>query len=151
MSNEPVFGTEMTAIMLAVGLAYFFVSWSPLLWPAFQAFRHRPQHPRPLLFTLVVGCLVYGVFFFLGTALLLSAQAYSVFVAPSLAAADRPYGHWLVSATRFITNYWWIGLPPLLLFVTVLCTRRVSRVWPVVCQALAPNNSFKPNPLRGSA
>src|SRR5688500_9987132 len=122
MADESVFGAKLTALMILIGAVYFLLSFAPVIWPAICALRHKNRLQRPWLFITAVACLTYGFFNFLIVALLRPAVAYSVFVAPSLEAAGRLYGPWLVQITRWVTDYWWIALPPIQLFLTVFVT-----------------------------
>ena len=145
-----VFGAEMTALLAAIAIVYFLVSFAPVLWPAFVAWRNRPHLSRPLVFVAVVAALVYGAFSFLGFAVLLPVEAYSIFVAPSLEAAGVAHGSGLLRVSRFFAEYWWIFVPPVQLALTWFVTIQVGRRWQHICAA-PPNHSFKPNLLRRSA
>jgi hypothetical protein len=145
-----VFGAKMTALMAAIAIAYFLVSFAPILWPAVVAWRNSPRLSRPFVFVTVVAALVYGTFSFLGFALLLPVEAYSIFVAPSLESAGISPGVRVLRISRFFAEYWWIFVPPVQFVLTWFVTAYVGRRWQHICAA-PPNNSFKPNPLRGSA
>ena len=137
--------------MIAVlAFAYFLISFVPVWWPALVAFRRNARLPRPLLFVTTVAALVYGVFSFLAFAVLLPIEAYGIFIAPQLEAAGLANGAALLRISGFFTDYWWLLVPPVQLVLTWQVTRRLGGRWGHIC-ASPPNNSFKPNPLRGSA
>ena len=145
-----VFGVGMTALIVAIAAIYSIVSFAPVLWPAFVAWRNRPDLPRPVAFVAVVAALVYGAFSFIGFSVLLPVEAYGVFVAPSLEASGATYGAGMLRVSRFFTEYWWLLVPPIQLGLTWFITGQVGRRWQHICSA-PPNNAFKPTPLRGAA
>ncbi|NYZ63431.1 hypothetical protein [Luteimonas deserti] len=53
MNALEVFGPSMTVILIAVAIGYFLLSFAPVIWPAFVAYRHRSWFPRPVVFALV--------------------------------------------------------------------------------------------------
>ncbi|MFT3667523.1 MAG: hypothetical protein QM795_02770 [Pseudoxanthomonas sp.] len=130
-----------------MAVAYFLVSFAPVWWPALWAFRRRRSWPRPFLFVGIVAALVYGVFSFLGFAILLPMEAYGIFIAPQLEAADIVHGAWLVGISRFFANYWWLLIPPAQFAMTWIITRQVGRRWEHICAA-PPDEPTGPNPLR---
>ena len=150
MDALDVFGPKMTAILLAIAAVYILLAFAPVLWPGYLAYRKRSWLPRPVLYVLTVAALVYGAFSFIAFAIILPAEAYAIYVAPSLAEANVPYGASILSVTRFLANYWWLMVPPLQLALTWVLANHVGRRWQHICAA-PPNNSFKPTPLRGAA
>jgi hypothetical protein len=150
MSAVDVFGPKMSAILVAVAIGYFLLSFTPVLWPAYLAYRRRSWLPRPILFVLTVAALVYGVLSFIGFALLLPIQVYGIFVAPSLEMSGLPSGAGLLAVSGFLASYWWLIVPPVYVVITWLVASQVGQRWQHICAA-PPNNSFKPNPLHGSA
>ena len=143
-------GPKLGAMIIALASVYFIVSFAPVWLPAIKAFRPKSRLPRPFLFVGTVAALVYGVFSFLAFAVLLPVEAYGIFIAPQLEAAGMAAGAGLLRVSRFFVNYWWVFVPPVQLALTWYITSQVGRRWAYICAA-PPNNSFKPNPLRGSA
>lgn len=137
MEAIELFGPKLSALLALVALAYVLFSFAPVLWPAYRAFRRKTRLSKPWLFTGVVGALVYGIFWFLLCALMIPAEAYTVFIAPQLQEAGLPYGKAFVSVADFIGNYWWLGLPPLQFVSTVMVTRKLAARWERLCAAVA--------------
>jgi len=137
MEAIELFGPKLSALLALVAFAYFLFAFAPVLWPAFRAFGRKGRLPRPWLFTLVVGALVYGMFWFLLCALMIPAEMYSVFIAPQLQEAGLPHGEALVRVADLAGKYWWLGLPPLQLLSTVLVTRKLAAKWDRLCAAAA--------------
>ena len=131
------FGPRLSILIALVGIGWFLMSWSPLFWPAFRAVRGNPRLPRPWLFSFVVAALVYGIFAFAMTAMLIPADAYTVFVAPQLQEMGMPTGRFFVGIVRFISMWWWIPLPPASFGLTFLLTRVLAKKWPGICSAMA--------------
>ena len=131
------FGPRLSILIVLVGIGWFLMSWSPLIWPAFRAFRGTPRLPRPWLFSLVVAALVYGILAFAVTALLIPADAYTVFIAPQLQEMGMPVGRPLVGVIRLISMWWWIAMPPVFFGITFLVTRELAKKWPKICSAMA--------------
>ena len=145
-----LFGPKLSAMIAGLSLAYFLISFAPVWWPALVAFRRNARLPRPLLFVATVAALVYGMFSFFAFAVLLPIEAYGIFIAPQLQASGIANGAGLLRVSGFFANYWWLLVPPVQLAPTWQVTKRLGRRWEHIC-ASPPNNSFKPNPLRGSA
>lgn len=131
------FGPRLSILIILVGIGWFLMSWSPLIWPAFRAFRGAPRLPRPWLFSFVVAALVYGTFAFAITAVLIPADAYTIFIAPQLQEMGMPAGRLLVGTVRFISMWWWISLPPAFFGLTFVLTRELAKKWPGICSAIA--------------
>jgi len=131
------FGPRLSILIILVGIGWFLMSWSPLIWPAFRAFRGAPRLPRPWLFSFVVAALVYGTFAFAITAVLIPADAYTIFIAPQLQEMGMPTGRLLVGTVRFISMWWWISLPPAFFGLTFVLTRELAKKWPGICSAIA--------------
>ena len=132
-----VFGPKLSALIVALGVAYFLFSFAPVIWPAWIAFRHKPSMRRPWFFIGLVAALVYGLFSFLAFALLVPVELYGAFVAPSLEAASISYGAPVLAASRFVVRYWWLAVPPIQLLLTWWVCRRLRQRWERVCDALA--------------
>ena len=145
-----VFGPTMTAIIVVFAIVYFIVSFAPVLWPAFVAWRNRSHLSRAFLFIAVVAALVYGVFSFLAFAVLLPVEAYGSFIAPSLESEGVAYGSGLLRVSGFLASYWWIFVPPIQIALTWFVTAQLGRRGQHICAAPS-NNSFKPTPLGGAA
>ena len=150
MKAFDVFGPKMSLMLSIIAAGYFLLSFWPILWPAWLAYRRRSWLPRPILFILTVAALVYGCLSFLAFALLLPIEVYGIYVAPSLETAGVPAGRPLLNVTHFFATYWWLMIPPAYVAVTWVVTLQVGRRWQHICSA-PPNNSFKPNSLRESA
>ena len=136
------FGLKLIALMGIVSLAYVLLSFAPLWWPAIVAWRARPALPRRWLFICVVAALVYGVFTFLAFAIILPVEAYSIFVAPQLEDAGIAPGVAVIRVFRFVTDFWWLLIPPTQLLLIWYITRQLQAKWAHICSA-PPNNSFK--------
>ena len=145
------FPPEAVGLILSVSVVYFLVGWAPIIWPVIATHKLRRTFPRRLLFVLTILSLAYGAIIAFLTLFTIPVTAYSVFIAPQLSADGFHGTDWLVSANSFVVAYWWLTLPPLLLLNTFLLVRKLLPAWPEICTALTANNSFKPNPLRGSA
>jgi len=146
MEATEIFGPKLSALLAVVALAYFLFSFAPILWPAFRAFRRKTRLPRPWLFTGIVGALVYGIFWFVLCALFIPAEVYTIYLAPQLQEAGRPYGKAFVTVTGFIADYWWLGLPPLQFLSTFLVTRALAVRWERLCAAVTANNQMEAMP-----
>ncbi|WP_242165639.1 hypothetical protein [Lysobacter sp. M15] len=131
------FGPKLVVLLTLAAAAWFALTLAPVIWPAVRAFRKKTALPRPWLFVSTVAALTYGALFLALFVLLIPAEAYAVYIAPSLESMGQPYGKSLVRATRFVANYWWVLLPPAQLAVTVLLTRRLASKWAGICSALA--------------
>lgn len=131
------FGPELIAMLVLAAVTYFLISLAPVLWPALRAFRRCQRLPRPWLFTAVVAALTYGTVYIVVAILAIPVQVYVVFFAPQFEEMGVAHGAWLVSLSRFIGEWWWVALPPAVLAMTFLLTRRLARRWPQVCAALA--------------
>lgn len=130
------FPPHMAAMIVAVGLTYFLMSWAPVWWPAMVAYRGGRLMPRRFLFVVVVACLSYGIFSFLLFALFFLAEMYAMFVAPQLDRLGYPAGRPVLAVIRFLEHYWWLVLPPLLFAATFFITRKLSSRWEKICVAL---------------
>lgn len=130
------FPPQMAAMLIALGVVYFLMSWAPIWWPALAAYRRERSMPRRLLFVVVIACLSYGVFAFLFFALAVPAEMYAIFVAPQLEQLGHPAGRTLLTMLRFLEQYWWLGLPPVLFGTTFFITRKLSSRWVHICATL---------------
>jgi hypothetical protein len=132
-----MFPPKLAFLLTLISVGYFLLSFAPVIWPAVRAFRRANRLSRPWLFVGLVACFTYGVFSFFIFALMLPAQAYTIFIAPQLEEAGWPSGHYFVRVTTFIADYWWIALPPAQLLATFFVTRRLSVRWERICSALS--------------
>ncbi|MGY1411243.1 hypothetical protein ACW5EG_16935 [Luteimonas sp. A611] len=151
MKDLAGFPPQTIALIMAASAAYFVICWAPVIWPIIATHKQRGAFPRRWLFVGVVLSLAYGVIVAFLMLITLPITAYSVFVAPQLSANGFHFADPLLRANRFVTDFWWLLLPPALLLNTFWFVRKLRPIWPAVCQALTANNSFKPKPLRGSA
>jgi hypothetical protein len=145
MNALEVFGPSMTVILIAVAIGYFLLSFAPVIWPAFVAYKHRSWFPRPAVFVLVVAALSYGVFSFLAFAVLLPVELYGIFVAPSLESSGVASGASVLSFSGSFADYWWVIIPPAQLAITWLVTAHVGRRWAHICAA-PPKATLKKSP-----
>lgn len=143
-------GPKLSALLALAAVAYALLSFAPILWPAIATWRTRPLLPHRWLFIGVVAALVYGAFSFLAFAILLPVEAYGIFVAPQLEESGVAAGRPLLRASGFAAKYWWLLIPPVQLLLTWYITRQLKARWAHICTP-PPDNSIKPNPLRGSA
>lgn len=150
MEAVELFGPKLGAMIIALALAYFIISFAPVWLPAIKAFRRKSRLPRPFLFVGTVAALVYGVFSFLAFAVLLPVEAYGIFIAPQLEAAGMEAGAGLLRISRFFVSYWWAFVPPVQLALTWYITSQVGRRWAHICAA-PPSNSYKPMSLHETA
>jgi hypothetical protein len=123
-------------MLIALGVVYFLMSWAPIWWPALAAYRGERSMPRRLLFVFAIACSSYGVFAFLFFALTLPAEMYAVFVAPQMEQLGHPASRPLLTVLRFLEQYWWLALPPVLFGTTFFITRKLSKRWVHICAAL---------------
>src|SRR6185312_1841672 len=130
------FPPQMAAMLIALAIVYFLISWAPIWWPALAAYRSGHSMPRRFLFVVVIACMSYGAFAFLYFALTFPAQAYALFIAPQLEQLGHPTGRSLLVVLRFLEQYWWLGLPPVLFGTTFFFTRKLSKRWLQICAAL---------------
>ena len=144
------FPPQAIGLILLASAVYFVVSWAPVIWPIIATHKMRLSFPRRWLFVLTILSLSYGLIAVFLTLLSLPVAAYSTFIAPQLAANGFHGTDWLVRANDLVVSYWWLMLPPALLLITLLLVRKLQPAWPLICSALAANNSFKSKPLRGS-
>ena len=151
MKDLAGFSPQAVALIMGVSVAYFVICWAPVIWPLIATHKLRRTFPRRWLFVASIFSLTYGVIAAFLTLLTLPVTAYGVFIAPQLSASGFHLTDPLLRANSFIADYWWLLLAPALLIITYLFIRKLLPAWPAICQALTANNSFKPNPLRGSA
>jgi len=124
-----VFGSEMVFKIVAIGIAFYIVVLAPVWIPGVQAYRHRKELVRPVVFVCVVTCLSYGVFTFLLFLIAVPAEAYVIFIAPSLQEAGKPYGESLVKAIDFFSAYGWLLVVVLQIALTTILTNRLIKKW----------------------
>jgi len=136
MSVVELFGPGLFAMLVLVALVYLLLSLAPVLWPAWRAFRRRDRLPRPFLFVGVVTGLSYGVMSFYVFTFAVPVETYTVFIAPQLQEAGIPHGEALVRMSNWVTDYWWVPSPLMLLAATVWLTAWLARRWDRVCDAL---------------
>ena len=91
------------------------------------------------MFIATILSLSYGTIIAFLTLITLPAAAYDVFIAPTLSESGFNFGGPLIKANRFITNYWWLLLPPALLLNTFYLVRKLKPVWVSVCKELTAN------------
>jgi hypothetical protein len=151
MKDFAGFPPEAIALIVAFSAAYFLICWAPVFWPFLATHKQRKSFPRRWLFIATVFSLSYGVIVAFLCLITLPMTAYEVFIAPQLSENGFHLTDSLVGANQFVTRYWWLLLPPALLFNTFFIVRKLKPAWPSVCQGLTAINSFKPKPLRGSA
>ena len=145
------FPLEAIVAIVAVSIAYFILSWAPLLWPLIATHRNRKEFPHRWLFIATIASLAYGIVVALLCIVSIPLSVYQVFIAPQLQEVGFHLSDPLLKANELFLTWWWILLPPTVLYCTLYSTRKLKPAWPDVCQALTANNSFKPRPLRGSA
>src|SRR4051794_39969574 len=104
------------ALLLAVAsVAYIACMASPLLVGLWAAKRLRPAMARPWVFAIILLVGSYGLLTAIGFLALIPTQAYLVFVAPQLDAANLVEGGFLTSAASFLARFWWLMYGPALL------------------------------------
>ncbi len=130
-------GAKFVALLAVVTIVYLFLALVPLLWPAARAFRRGSRLEHPWLFIWTVGALVYGSVYLVVAVIAIPVQTYIVCLAPQREESGHPYGSWLVTASRFVGEWWWPVLPIAFAFATVRLTRRLAARWPGICAALA--------------
>jgi hypothetical protein len=126
MSELAGFSPKIAALVVAVAAAYFLLSWAPLIWPLASTHKVRHTFPRRYLFAAVVFVMSYGLVAAFLCVATLPLTAYSVFVAPQLAAAGFHLTDPLVRANGFVADYWWVLLPPTLLLSALWLVRRLA-------------------------
>ena len=131
-----VFGSEILLEMVAIGLVFYIFVLAPIWIPSFQAYRYRKSLSRPFVFIGVVTCLSYGVFTFLIFAIVVPAEAYAMFIAPSLQDAGKAYGETAIIVIDFFGSYGWIFLVVLQLILTVILTNTLIKKWEGVSESL---------------
>jgi hypothetical protein len=151
MKDIAGFPPETAALIAVSSAVYFLIGWAPAIWPILATHKNRKLFPRRWLFVVTVLSLSYGLIVAALTLVTVPLTAYSVFIAPQLNASGFRGTDWLVQANGYVVDYWWLMLPIFLLFNTLYLVRKLKPAWPVICQALMANNSFKPNPHRGGA
>ena len=103
--------------------------------------------PRRYLFALICAVLTYGA-----TVAALVVQAPLLAASTHLAPTWASLGHHsLANAIAYSAE--WLGYATVLvpLVLTVVCPLWLRLRWAALLVAAGANNSFKPNPLRGSA
>jgi hypothetical protein len=119
------------------------------LLPFFVAFgiAHFGSLPRKFTFAALCALLTYGatVAAFVAQAPLLAASTH---LAPTWASLGH---HTLANAVAYSAEY--LGYATVLVpaVLTVIWPLWLRKRWAAVLAGLGANNSFKPNPLRGSA
>ena len=124
-----VFGSEMVFKMAAIGIVFYIVILAPVWIPGIQAYRHRNELARPFVFVCVVTCLSYGVFAFLLFLIAVPAEAYAIFIAPSLQEAGKPYGENVIKVIDFFSSYGWLLVVVLQIVLTVILTNKLIKKW----------------------
>jgi hypothetical protein len=124
-----VFGWELTAAFVAIGIAYSAVALAPVWWPAWRAWRGSPPLPRPFLFVGVAAALVYGVSTFILLAIFLPMSAIRIFIVPSLDHAGVWYGTPLGHVSHLFYEHGWLLIVPVELLLAWYVTRRLERRW----------------------
>ena len=103
--------------------------------------------PNPIKFAIASAVLTYGI----GVLLMLLLAPLSLAadqLAPEWAANGHvTLGNFVVGAAEY-AGYAVLLVPLVLMFVVPF---RLRRLWPGIVGLMSANNSFKPNPLRGSA
>ena len=151
MKDFAGFTPGQIALLVAGAAGYLLISWAPVIWPIMATHKQRATFPRRWLFVFAILALAYGVIVAFFTLITIPLTAYSVLIAPHLSFNGFHLTDSLVGANDFVVDYWWLMLPPALLFNTFILVRKLLPAWPAICSALTANNSFKPKPLRGSA
>lgn len=131
-----IFGTEMLTWMGVIVVAYFTLVLSPLWFPGILAYR-RKMFPRPWLFIGLVASITYGFITFLFFVVAIPAEVYSIFIAPQLEAAGKPFGRLFIIGVQFMESYGWLFAVIAQLIFTVITTVWLSRKWENICVALA--------------
>jgi hypothetical protein len=130
-----------TVAVLAIAALPAWIAWL-VAWRS-----DMPAHARKS-FMFVCLLLSFGLLTLAG-GLLLPIEVASVWIAPELHAN----GYKVVANTIAVASEHGIPLACLVvgLVASVLVPLRLRRSWPDVLLVICANNSFKPNPLRGSA
>ena len=103
--------------------------------------------PKPVKFAITSAVLTYGI-----------GILFMLLLAPLSLAADHLAPEWAANGHATLGNvvatagqyagYAVILVPLVLMFVVPF---HLKRIWPELVGLMSANNSFKPNPLRGSA
>ena len=135
MAQTFPFSTRDLLYIALVAIPYLLCVFSPVIYSSFVLFRHKPALPRKRLFMFTVTSFTYGFFVFLFLALLIPAQFYLVYIAPSLKNAGYYYCQPLVTAADFVSEYFPILIGIALVSSAILITRRLQRIWPAIVEA----------------
>ena len=131
------FGPKLVGLMIAVVIAYYLLALSPVLWPAFRAFRRGNRLPRPLLFILAVATQTYGVLFLLFWVVSLPIEMYSIYIWPQVREMRHSYGSWAVISQEFVSKWLWLTIPVVLVLLAGIVTRTLGARWARIASALA--------------
>ena len=131
------FGPKFAAAMIAGIIAYYLFALSPILWPAFRAFRRGNRLPRPLLFISTVATLTYGLLFLLFWVVSLPLERYSIYIWPTVQDLKHSYGSWAVAAQAFVAKWFWLTIPLVLVLLAGIVTRMLGVRWARIASALA--------------
>ena len=138
---------------IALSIAWWLLTLMPVFYAAFVAARIKPVLPRRLLFIGVTVALTYGTLVFLLFAIIIPLAGFTVYIAPQLEASGELSAIGRLAVDISFASYDWgfIVMPPFLIVSSIALTRYLAARWQQLVAGLRPNNSFKPNPLRGSA
>ncbi len=64
------------------------------------------------------------------------AEAYAIFIAPSLQEAGKPYGEGLLKVIDFFSSYGWLLVVVLQIVLTVFLTNKLIKKWNGVNESL---------------
>ena len=136
------------AIVVLMAIGAMFVVAIPTWIALLVAWRYGIPRTLWRLFSLTCLLLAYGFLTLVGAALI-PLEIAQVFVAPQLSAG----GHERLGAAIFIAAEHGVPIACFLsgLFASFVVPLKLRRHWLAIADAVRANNSFKPNPLRGSA
>lgn len=123
------FPADVAAVMVALTVLYGLLSYSPVIFSVLTAFRRGRTLERRVTFILVVTSLAYGLFAFALTAIGIPTTAFMVYVVPTLEVQGYLHDSWLMAAIRFLVQWWWMVLPPLLVATSFYVNRYLASRW----------------------
>ena len=137
MNFLEAFGHEFGTILLALTLLYFSATLLPFISPLLRAFWKNHQLPRPLLFTLVVATISYGVPLVVLFILSVPSALYATYIAPQLQEAGLYWSPAVTTFGQLSASWWWLLFPSIVSIASILLTMRLGRKWKMIVSSLA--------------
>jgi hypothetical protein len=120
---------QEAAVLGLLGLFYVLLSLFPFLWPAFISLRKSTVLTHRFKFCVLIGLLVYGVFTAISLCIGMPIDAVLTYVVPQLQYTGYIQKGWVIEVAEWVSSYGWLLMPFLMIYLTVVITRRVAGRW----------------------